>query len=304
MQKVSYVANGETTIFYFNFPYFEKDNIVVTVNNGPAPSYNLIGIKGGTNPDFPFTSGKIVFQKPPKHFDTITIERHLPLVRPVDHQPLAKITSTILNQDMNYTIELLKDIRDDLEAFNINYADIVNKESTALLIEKIDLVNQNIADIAEGIEAFESIPDIQSDLVELQENIKTVNSGLSDCINSIQLLNNKTAGVIDYVISSQEPTSSNNYTWYRKYKSGWVEQGGIVSINAADSTIIALPIPMADTNYQVMAMNEPTDSINAWGWVFTKKNSKTTTGFALSSRYGSGQEVALQAHWQASGISA
>ena len=28
------------------------------------------------------------------------------------------------------------------------------------------------------------------------------------------------------VIDFQEPTSANNYTWYRKYKSGWVEQGG------------------------------------------------------------------------------
>ena len=31
----------------------------------------------------------------------------------------------------------------------------------------------------------------------------------------------------DYVIETQLPTSSNNYTWYRKYKSGWVEMGGV-----------------------------------------------------------------------------
>ena len=29
------------------------------------------------------------------------------------------------------------------------------------------------------------------------------------------------------VIDFQEPTAANNYTWYRKYADGWVEQGGI-----------------------------------------------------------------------------
>ena len=34
----------------------------------------------------------------------------------------------------------------------------------------------------------------------------------------------------DYVVETQLPTAENNYTWYRKYKSGWVEQGGILNI--------------------------------------------------------------------------
>lgn len=29
---------------------------------------------------------------------------------------------------------------------------------------------------------------------------------------------------VDYVIAMQRPTADNGYTWYRKYKSGWVEQ--------------------------------------------------------------------------------
>ena len=37
-----------------------------------------------------------------------------------------------------------------------------------------------------------------------------------------------TAGA-DVVIEYQVPTSANNYTWYRKYASGWVEQGGYVA---------------------------------------------------------------------------
>lgn len=33
----------------------------------------------------------------------------------------------------------------------------------------------------------------------------------------------------DYVVAWQMPTSENNYTWYRKYRSGWLEMGGRLS---------------------------------------------------------------------------
>lgn len=277
MQKVSYVASGETTTFYFNFPYFESDNIVVTVNNGPAPSYNLIGIRYGTDPDFPFVSGKIVFKKPPKHFDTITIERHLPLVRPVDYQPLANITSTMLNQDMNYTMELLKDIRDELDTFKTNYADIVNKESTELLLSKIDLVNQNIADISEHMDVLDSIPIMQATIESLQSTVNTLTSRLSSCTNSIDSLNTRTIGIVDYVVESQEPNVTNNYTWYRKYKSGWIEQGGQVAMSSTNGMDVAMPVQMADNNYSVFThiMDD-----NQTGYVFEVQiKNKTTTSF-------------------------
>lgn len=37
--------------------------------------------------------------------------------------------------------------------------------------------------------------------------------------------------------------------WYRKYSSGWVEQGGEKVINVKEHT---LPVEMADTNYDVL----------------------------------------------------
>ncbi len=33
----------------------------------------------------------------------------------------------------------------------------------------------------------------------------------------------------DYVVAWQSPTADNDYTWYRKYRSGWVEMGGNLS---------------------------------------------------------------------------
>ena len=55
---------------------------------------------------------------------------------------------------------------------------------------------------------------------------------------------------IDYIIESQLPTSANNYTWYRKYKSGWVEQGGVKTANGS-GVQIDIPVTMSDANYTV-----------------------------------------------------
>lgn len=50
----------------------------------------------------------------------------------------------------------------------------------------------------------------------------------------------------DYVVESQLPTAENNYTWYRKYKSGWVEQGGI-----SQSQNVTLPVAMSNNMYLI-----------------------------------------------------
>lgn len=54
----------------------------------------------------------------------------------------------------------------------------------------------------------------------------------------------------DVVIEFQTPTAENGYTWYRKYKSGWVEQGGVGTLTNSGSTT-NLIIEMANTNYFV-----------------------------------------------------
>ena len=54
------------------------------------------------------------------------------------------------------------------------------------------------------------------------------------------------------VIAFQAPTAGNNYTWYRKYADGWVEQGGY-NQNTTTPTTVTLPIPMADVYYTATA---------------------------------------------------
>jgi hypothetical protein len=71
----------------------------------------------------------------------------------------------------------------------------------------------------------------------------------------------------DMVIEYQEPTAENNYTWYRLYATGWVEQGGFWTgtTSAPENGIIDLPIAMANINYQVLfAYNQNADSTSDW----------------------------------------
>ena len=54
----------------------------------------------------------------------------------------------------------------------------------------------------------------------------------------------------DWVVESQLPTAENNYTWYRKYKSGWVEMGGTINtVPATEESTIYFIIPFKDDTY-------------------------------------------------------
>jgi hypothetical protein len=244
MQKISYMGNGETTEFTFNFPYFENSDVIVTKNGTATTGYNIIGVSGGLDADIPYIGGTVVFETAPGPLDSITISRSLPLIRNIDYQPLDKISPTTLNQDMNYTMEILKDLNDELATLRTQYHDIADQESAQILLAKINAVQQQIT-------ALGDITRIRSDIATLQG--------------------------YDYVIETQSPTAENDYTWYRKYKSGWVEQGG-----KALSKNVTLPVTMANTNYSCMIntlYNSTTTTLyNELGYL----SSQSVTGFTKS----------------------
>ena len=101
---------------------------------------------------------------------------------------------------------------------------------------------------------------------------------------------------IDTVIASQVPTAANNYTWYRKYKSGWVEQGGIISGITSSYTTKTIPVEMSDTNYTFIC----TTRENFSGAQYAVGNPTSTTEFQI--KY-SGTGTAI-CSWQVSGKAA
>lgn len=297
MQKVSYMGNGTSKEFYFNFPYFENSNIVVTVNNRSAPTYSVVGTSGGLDADIPYTGGKIVFETAPSSLDSITIARHLSLSRIVDYQPLAKIEPTLLNQDMNYMMEVLKDLQDELDSFRTQYADISDKESTTTLLARIAAISEEITAVNAQIIALGDVSTIRS-------NITT--------------LDTRTTGLYDYVIESQAPTVENNYTWYRKYKSGWIEQGGIAKMQATTNQwmgiTVEFPKQMANNLYTATGTAYGLDSVSTLLVCIGGINSnnedngtgKTTTNMFIQTEalYGDAVSRVRWINWQVSGVAA
>lgn len=86
---------------------------------------------------------------------------------------------------------------------------------------------------------------------------------------------------IDYVVASQEPTAGNNYTWYRLYKSGWVEQGGYLPATGSGDTLqtVNLPKAMNDAHYTVTTSITDATASFATDWYLVTVQQQTSTGF-------------------------
>ena len=113
----------------------------------------------------------------------------------------------------------------------------------------------------------------------------------------------------DFVIESQFPSADNNYTWYRKYNSGWVEQGGnATSSNTSTPRMIALPVNMADTKYSlaICIARQSTTSPGAL-CVYEASASRTTSAFGCIGQWSSGSSTGSNEYaysWIVAGMSA
>lgn len=112
------------------------------------------------------------------------------------------------------------------------------------------------------------------------------------------LRNVDTTAKADAVIDYQEPTSANNYTWYRKYKSGWVEQGSSLGYG---NTTVNLPITMLGVDYTItLALINSENNNNTFGY---RVYQMTSTNFTVRTVY-SGTQYNYRFAWQVSGMAA
>ena len=93
-------------------------------------------------------------------------------------------------------------------------------------------------------------------------------------------LSNTPMATADYVVEWQRPTSSNNYEWYRLYKSGWIEQGGLLGITSGSGGSVVLPITMASEYYNIFIQTYHSGDKSV---IYTNR---TTTGFDYSGNVG------------------
>ena len=221
-QYTNLTGDGTTKTFYFTFPFFGVNDIHVKVHDveQTTDNYTLTPTQTPNDADTEYTGGSIEFTTAPANGSTVTIYREIDLVRHIDYQPTEKPLSHQLNQDFNQCIGALREFKIKLQ----------NTLNLATIPTLSDL-------LAELTTIRTALPDLLD-----QDDLDTLNDTIDDIQDAITTLTG-----YDYVIESQLPTADNNYTWYRKYKSGWVEQGGITTAQT-----INLPITMADANYHVL----------------------------------------------------
>lgn len=106
----------------------------------------------------------------------------------------------------------------------------------------------------------------------------------------------------DYVVDFQAPTATNNYTWYRKYKSGWVEQGGVFDApnNATGvEKTITLPLPMTNDKYTT-TIGVHNNSNDSSVYLFVASKTSTTITFKMNVA----STALADQNWQVSGMAA
>lgn len=98
---------------------------------------------------------------------------------------------------------------------------------------------------------------------------------------------------MDYVVEAQKTGT----TWYRKYKSGWVEQGGF-NANATGPVVITLPVKMADTSYGITLVRY--GAAQAGIPTIDDTSPITVNGFRITN---SNAGNSSRAHWMVTGFS-
>ena len=98
----------------------------------------------------------------------------------------------------------------------------------------------------------------------------------------------------DWVVESQLPTAENNYTWYRKYKSGWVEMGG-----KSNTQEINFPIFFSNTNYYINATSQMINQ--SVGNISVCYDKKEMNSVVIQVRWNGGAQDNAERLWYACG---
>ncbi|MDR3208251.1 MAG: hypothetical protein LBT45_00175 [Rickettsiales bacterium] len=274
MNEITYQSSGGNIAeFYFDFPFFQTDDVKVMLNGQllESDSYAVRGNESGAASDIPYNGGSVEFPTAPAAGVKITIFRRLKLERGIDYQPTLPISQTMLNQDMSFFIECAKEFNERL--------------NNLLALENFDAeeITARLEAINEQIESLDDLTDFAhtSDLEPITAAITNISAALqelSEQIDNIEIPESPA----DYIVEQSEAGAN---PWYRKWNSGWCEQGGLTSsftnteAGSSQTKTIVLPITMQDAAYFPQFNMES----NSGGWsvrAFTIQN-KTPENFGI-----------------------
>ena len=107
-----------------------------------------------------------------------------------------------------------------------------------------------------------------------------------------------------FLVDVQYPTAENNYTWYRKYSDGWVEQGGTIaaSSSGALNIVVNLMVTMANSAYQVYTgAHTGTSTSDGYAFWLNTIGNKTTSTITLRL---DNTNYIQYAYWEVKGMAA
>ncbi len=275
MYLITYLGDGTATEFNFSFPYFQAADVHVSVNSVIQTSGACtVAPTSETRVDGKYMGGRVILTTAPVAGAEIRIWRKIDLSRVIDYQPTLPINTDCLNADFNFMLEYLRDLYEldgDVENIEngLQFLDSIQYQIEQLgdfseLARKADLPDftqfaklTDIPDTSEfaaanhthDMSAYVTNTALDATISELQDEIDDIDTSLAFPIEFAP------DDEPDVVVKTQLPTAENNYTWYRLYKSGWVEQGGRGGALENSAKIITLPIAMADTNFYASMIN-------------------------------------------------
>ena len=138
----TYTGDGETTTFYFTFPFFGTNDIKVSIGGIPQTSddFAIYPTVSPAPADTPYTGGRIEFAVAPTNGTTIKIWRDITLERHIDYQPTQQPQSHQLNQDVNQCMEILKEQSETLA----NVISLANIPTVAALLSELSEIRDRL----------------------------------------------------------------------------------------------------------------------------------------------------------------
>lgn len=164
---------------------------------------------------------------------------------------------------------------------------------------RINSINQANAFRVIDLKTIQDAVENKQDKLTAGENIN-ISDGVISATSFLKTDLSNLSTNCDYVVASQLPTEDNSYTWYRMYKSGWVEQGGYIMPPTSPENTVSLPIPMSDSHYTIVQGFYGKTSASGYD---TGYNNQTETSFVFVCRY-AGVSGSNYGYWFVSGKAA
>ena len=251
--RIQYIADGTTTEFEFPFAIFKSDNLTVYLND-ILQDTSTYQVNGAEDTD----GGSIVFTVPPSVSTQVTLCRNLKVERLSDFQEGVTLRANVLNDELDYQTACIQELAENINRSMVlpPYATNTNVDLTlpfpqagkAIVwnTEGTNLENSTVAinDLERTLYNYKETAIKNADITT--NNVKTATDLASQChlsaqtaqtaFQNAQNLVEKFDEQSDYIIENY----ADGNTWYKIYKSGFKEQGGIVQTNGSELTVTFL----------------------------------------------------------------